>query len=88
MLHCIRNGMWIAPIFVLAGCWQKIEYKGKPVAAIVRSVYEDVKASEWLAGRTSIPAILLPHTVGSVPGADDLFGMFDVTVKTLVEAQQ
>jgi len=62
--------------------------KGKPVAAIVRSVYEDVKASEWLAGRTSIPAILLPHTVGSVPGADDLFGMFDVTVKTLVEAQQ
>ena len=30
----------------------------------------------------------LPHTVGSVPGADDLFGMFDVTVKTLVEAQQ
>jgi zinc/manganese transport system substrate-binding protein len=62
--------------------------KGKPVAAIVRSVYEDVKASEWLAGRTSIPAIVLPHTVGSVPGADDLFGMFDVTVKTLVEAQQ
>src|SRR3954465_14106363 len=32
MLHCIRNGMWIAPIFVLAGCWQKIEYTGKPVA--------------------------------------------------------
>jgi zinc/manganese transport system substrate-binding protein len=62
--------------------------KGKPVAAIVRSVYEDVKASEWLAGRTSIPAIVLPHTVGSVPGADDLFGMFDVAVKTLVEAQQ
>src|SRR5215216_6561781 len=33
MLHCIRNGLWIAPIFVLAGCWQKIEYTGKPVAA-------------------------------------------------------
>jgi hypothetical protein len=25
--------LWIAPIFVLAGCWQKIEYTGKPAAA-------------------------------------------------------
>ena len=30
--------------------------------------------------------VVLPHTVGSVPGADDLFGMFDVLVKTLLEA--
>jgi zinc/manganese transport system substrate-binding protein len=60
--------------------------KGKEVAVIIRSVYEDGKASDWLAGRTSIPAVVLPHTVGSVPGADDLFGMFDVMVKTLTEA--
>src|SRR4051794_29674783 len=26
MLHYIRNALCIAPIFVLAGCWQKIEY--------------------------------------------------------------
>ncbi|HZF27872.1 MAG TPA: zinc ABC transporter substrate-binding protein [Gammaproteobacteria bacterium] len=62
--------------------------KGKDVAVIIRSVYEDGKASDWLAARTSIPDVVLPHTVGSVPGADDLFGMFDVMVKTLTEARR
>jgi hypothetical protein len=33
MLHCIRYVWCVAPIFLLAGCWQKIEYKGKPIAA-------------------------------------------------------
>jgi zinc/manganese transport system substrate-binding protein len=63
------------------------QLKSKQVAVIIRSVYEDGKASEWLAGRTSIPYVVLPHTVGSVPGADDLVGMFDVIVKTLLETQ-
>jgi zinc/manganese transport system substrate-binding protein len=63
------------------------QIRNKQVAVIIRSVYEDGKASEWLAGRTSIPYVVLPHTVGSVPGADDLFGMFDVIVTTLSEAQ-
>lgn len=62
------------------------QLQSKQVAVIIRSVYEDGKASEWLAGRTSIPYVVLPHTVGSVPGAEDLFGMFDVIVKTLLEA--
>jgi len=61
------------------------QLKTQQVAVIIRSVYEDAKASEWLAARTSIPYVVLPHTVGSVPGADDLFGMFDVIVKTLSE---
>jgi zinc/manganese transport system substrate-binding protein len=60
--------------------------KGRTVALIIRSVYEDGKASDWLATRTSIPEVVVPHTVGSVPGTDDLFGLFDVTVKTLLEA--
>ena len=64
------------------------QLEGKNVGLIIRSVYEDAKASEWLAGRTSIPYVVLPHTVGSVPGTDDLFGLFDVIVKTLVEAGQ
>ena len=58
------------------------------VAVIIRSVYEDGKASEWLAGRTSIPYVVLPHTVGSVPGTDDLVGLFDVMVNTLLEPRQ
>lgn len=61
------------------------QLQSKQVAVIIRSIYEDGKASEWLAARTSIPFVVLPHTVGSVPGADDLIGMFDVIVKTLLE---
>jgi zinc/manganese transport system substrate-binding protein len=63
------------------------QVKGKQVAWIVRSAYEDGKASEWLASRASIPAVVLPHTVGSVAGADDLFKMFDVIVATLTGAK-
>ena len=63
------------------------QLKGKQVAAIIRSTYEDAKASEWLGSRTMIPYVVLPHTVGSVPGTDNLFGMFDVMVKTLVEVK-
>jgi zinc/manganese transport system substrate-binding protein len=63
------------------------QIKGKQVAVIIRSAYEDGKASEWLGGRTSIPYVVLPHTVGSTPGADDLFGVFDTIVKTLLEAK-
>jgi zinc/manganese transport system substrate-binding protein len=63
------------------------QLENRPIALIIRSVYEDAKASEWLAERASIPFVVLPHTVGSVPGTDDLFGLFDVMVKTLLEAR-
>src|SRR5947207_3338940 len=63
------------------------QLKGQPISLIIRSTYEDAKASEWLGSRTMIPYVVLPHTVGSVPGADDLFKMFDVLVKTLLEAK-
>ena len=64
------------------------QLKGKQVAVIVHSTYEDAKASEWLGTRTQIPYVVLPHTVGSVPGANDLFGMFDVMAKTLLEVKR
>jgi hypothetical protein len=35
-----------------------------------------------------VKAIVLPHTVGSVPGTDTLFTMFDVIVARLVAANQ
>jgi len=63
------------------------QLKGQQVALIIRSTYEDAKASEWLGSRTMIPYVVLPHTVGSVAGADDLFKMFDVLVKTLLDAK-
>jgi len=56
------------------------------VKVIMRSVYQSSRASDWLASRTGIPAIVLPHTVGSQPGADDLFALFDMIINRLHEA--
>jgi len=62
--------------------------QGKNILAIVRSSYQSSRPSDWLSHRTDIPAIVLPHTVGSVEGADDLFGVFDQLVARLKEAAQ
>jgi zinc/manganese transport system substrate-binding protein len=64
------------------------QIKTKHVKAIVRAVYESDRASQWLAGRTHIKAIVIPHTVGAVPGTDDLFGLFDTVTARLVEANR
>jgi zinc/manganese transport system substrate-binding protein len=64
------------------------QMKAKNVQLIVREVFQDSKASEWLSGRTNVPYAALPHTVGSLPGTDDLFSMFDVMVRILVEKKQ
>src|SRR4051812_11435191 len=78
MLHCIRNCLWIVPIFVLAGCWQKIEYTGKPVAAakapvsstIAKSNANEDKPAD--VSRPTTPQTAPPSAdVASVPPAPD-----------------
>ncbi len=64
------------------------QVKNKHVKAIVRSSYQDSRASDWLSSRTGIKAIVLPHTAGSVPEAKDLFAMFDVIIARLNEANK
>jgi zinc/manganese transport system substrate-binding protein len=64
------------------------QIRSKQVKAIVRSSYQDSRASDWLSGRTGVSAIVLPHTVGSVPGTDTLFTMFDTIVARLLQARQ
>jgi hypothetical protein len=78
MLHCIRNCVWIAPIFVLAGCWQKIEYTGKPVAAAKAPVSPTIATSNAtetkpLEVSPPPPPQAAPPTadVASVPPAPD-----------------
>ena len=44
---------------------------------IIRSPYQDRKASEWLSERVGVNAIVLPLTVGGTEGAQDLFTLFD-----------
>ncbi len=55
------------------------------VSLILRSAYQNGRGSHWLSDRTGIPAAVLPHTVGSVDGTDDLFGMFDVMIDVFLE---
>jgi len=52
---------------------------------VLRATYQNPRASEWLAARANIPAVALPFTVGGAAGADDLFGVFDVTLAELLK---
>lgn len=58
--------------------------KSDPARMVVYSSYEDGRASEWLSERTGIPAVMLPYSVGGVPGADDLFAYYDALLDRLL----
>lgn len=58
--------------------------KADPAKMVVYSSYEDGRPAEWLAERTRIPAIMLPFSVGGVPGADDLFAYYDALLDRLL----
>ena len=55
--------------------------------AILRAPFDPEDASEWLSGKTGIPAVELPFTVGGHPEATDLFSLFDSTLALLEEAR-
>ena len=55
--------------------------------AILRAPFDPEDASEWLSGKTGIPAVELPFTVGGRPEATDLFSLFDSTLALLEEAK-
>ena len=60
--------------------------RGSGAKAILRAPYDPEDASEWLSGKTGIPAVELPFTVGGHPEATDLFSLFDSTLALLEEA--
>jgi zinc/manganese transport system substrate-binding protein len=55
---------------------------------IVRSPYQDDRASKWLEDRTGIPAVVLPLTVGGTEEATDLIALFDDIIDRLLGATQ
>ena len=59
--------------------------KHDPARVIVRSAYEDDRASNWLAQHAHIPAVMLPFTVGGSDRAKDLFGLYDDTLDRLLK---
>jgi zinc/manganese transport system substrate-binding protein len=60
--------------------------KTQPAKMVLRAAYQDEKPALWIAARTGMPVVELPFTVGGAPGADDLFGYFDVTLQRLLRA--
>ncbi len=60
--------------------------KAANTLAIVNAAYQDSKPSEWLSGRTGVPAVTLPYTVGGDAQSKDLFGLFDSTLDKLLGA--
>jgi zinc/manganese transport system substrate-binding protein len=57
----------------------------EPARMVLRAAYQDARASEWIAARAKINAVVLPFTVGGTDGAKDLFGLYDDTVKRLLK---
>ena len=60
--------------------------KSNHTLAIIRAAYQDPKPADWLAGRTGVPAVTLPYTVGGDAQSKDLFGLFDSTLGKLLGA--
>lgn len=62
-----------------------LRLKAAPAALIIRTPYNDPQPSEWLTKQTGIPNAALPFTIGGTPDAVDLYSVFDITLRTLLD---
>ncbi|PJF38906.1 MAG: hypothetical protein CUN55_15920 [Phototrophicales bacterium] len=60
--------------------------KPSPASVIIRTPYEPDDASDWLSEKMGAPTIVLPFTIGGNKQSNDLFGLFDSSIKLLKEA--
>ena len=60
----------------------------QPVKMVLRAAYQSDRASQWIAERAKINAVVLPFTVGGDDAAKDLFGLFDDTIDRLKKGLQ
>jgi zinc/manganese transport system substrate-binding protein len=60
----------------------------EPAKMVLRAAYQSDQASQWLAQRSKIKVVTLPFTVGGTEGAKDLFGLFDDTIRRLLEGSR
>ncbi len=59
-----------------------------PVKMVIRAAYQSDRASQWIAERAKINAVVLPFTVGGDDQAKDLYGLFDDTIARLLKGAQ
>lgn len=57
----------------------------QPARMVLRAAYQQEAPSQWIAGKSGMPAVLLPYTVGGTPAAADLFGLFDDSIQRLLK---
>ena len=60
----------------------------QPAKMVMRAAYQNDRASQWIAERAKINAVVLPFTVGGDEQAKDLFGLFDDTIARLLKGAQ
>ncbi|MBL8421975.1 MAG: zinc ABC transporter substrate-binding protein [Candidatus Accumulibacter phosphatis] len=60
----------------------------QPVKMVLRAAYQSDRASQWIAERARINAVVLPFTVGGGEAAKDLFSLFEDTIQRLLKGAQ
>ncbi|WP_339737441.1 zinc ABC transporter substrate-binding protein [uncultured Maricaulis sp.] len=60
--------------------------QNQPARMVIRAAYEDDRPTHFIAERLNIPAVELPFTVGGNDAADDLFSLYDETLRRLLAA--
>ena len=70
--------------FHLAELLQQLQQQ--PARLVLRTPYQSERASEWLAEKAGIPALMLPNTVGGSEAATDLFTLYDDILQRLLGA--
>lgn len=60
--------------------------KERRAVLLLRAAYQGDGASRWVAGRTGIPLVTLPFTVGGTPEATDLFALYEDSLRRLLQA--
>ena len=60
----------------------------QPVKMVLRAAYQSDRASQWIAERARINAVVLPFTVGGDEAAKDLFNLFEDTIQRLLKGAQ
>ena len=58
----------------------------QPAKMVLRAAYNPDGPSQWIAGRSGLPLVMLPYTVGGTPAAGDLFALYDDTLQRLLQA--
>ena len=61
------------------------DVRERPPDFILVANYQDPKGGRWLADESGIPLLELPFTVGGSDGADDLQGLYDAILATLLD---